>query len=451
MNKIKEKKEIYIYKPDFESIEGRKEVLKRLYTISKIFTILLFIIIFFMLTISLLYITDSKEQVANAEETYTIENTAIKRSIIAKNTTLADYADITMNVGTVPITGKIISIYQTKYNNTLIQEERYSFDSIQYENLTNIKRVALYDENTYKTAIILIQTSASAAYKQIIEFNTISEMNTFLNRKVYTANNIDVFGYDLFETIEDYYVINEYTEESTENANFTYTYTYVPYRYTAESTEYGNIVSHTIQQNTAATRGFYIEIQNVENYNYVQVAIEIEHTDPYEKMYKDPYIYALNFRNIMPVNNTIYVDYANQAFTQPIEYTVQTNGLVERKSENWIGLISMIQFNVQLSGTENNAIIANIPFASQDYIEGYESAIQYIDTQKQSAYNKGYTEGLATAETGDFYHLISAVFSVPVQTITGFADVNIMGVNMLTVLRALLTISIIAMIIKFFV
>lgn len=70
-----------------------------------------------------------------------------------------------------------------------------------------------------------------------------------------------------------------------------------------------------------------------------------------------------------------------------------------------------------------------------------------------NGYNRGrstgYTEGLQTAQEGTWLNMLSGLIDVPVQAITGFLNIDILGFNMLNLFRTVLIISLFAYVLKF--
>lgn len=125
--------------------------------------------------------------------------------------------------------------------------------------------------------------------------------------------------------------------------------------------------------------------------------------------------------------------------------------------------------------TEENGTIAvfqlsinNFDSATMSYMPIYSYKLTGSnDVGYQQAYNKGYKdgnknkeeygaaqkeagrqEGIAQANEYSFTGLISAVFDVPIQTLYGMLNFEILGVNILTVITSVLSIGLIIFVLK---
>lgn len=84
---------------------------------------------------------------------------------------------------------------------------------------------------------------------------------------------------------------------------------------------------------------------------------------------------------------------------------------------------------------------------NQGYNEGYAKATNTVNKDSAS-----YLQGLQDSNAYDytFYGLMSSVINAPVQAFSGMFDINILGTNLRAFLLALLTISIVILIIRKF-
>lgn len=85
------------------------------------------------------------------------------------------------------------------------------------------------------------------------------------------------------------------------------------------------------------------------------------------------------------------------------------------------------------------------------FMKGYLSSQRDIETEKQIAYNQGYSAGIQTAEEGDWVHLMTALWDVPMAYINGIFDVTILGINLKELFKAVVLIALTAAIIKRFI
>lgn len=84
----------------------------------------------------------------------------------------------------------------------------------------------------------------------------------------------------------------------------------------------------------------------------------------------------------------------------------------------------------------------------QAYLQGYNEAEKNKLTYGETRYNAGVQDGIANANKYTFKGLISAVFDVPIQTIWGMLNFNILGVNILTLITSIVSLVIIIAIIR---
>lgn len=86
--------------------------------------------------------------------------------------------------------------------------------------------------------------------------------------------------------------------------------------------------------------------------------------------------------------------------------------------------------------------------AQSAYDEGYKAGTKDKNAYGQSEFNRGKAEGIANANEYTFERLISAVFDVPVQTIYGMFNFEILGVNILNFVLALASLMVVVAILK---
>lgn len=84
----------------------------------------------------------------------------------------------------------------------------------------------------------------------------------------------------------------------------------------------------------------------------------------------------------------------------------------------------------------------------ESYNNGYRDGTKKLEQYGQQQYNAGKADGIASANEYTFQRLISAVFDVPVQTIYGLFNFEILGVNILNFVLALATLAIVLAIVK---
>lgn len=84
----------------------------------------------------------------------------------------------------------------------------------------------------------------------------------------------------------------------------------------------------------------------------------------------------------------------------------------------------------------------------QAYERGYKEGNKNKEAYGQAQREAGKQEGIAQANDYSFTSLISAVFDVPIQTLFGMLNFNILGVNVLTFITSILSIMLLVFIIK---
>lgn len=84
----------------------------------------------------------------------------------------------------------------------------------------------------------------------------------------------------------------------------------------------------------------------------------------------------------------------------------------------------------------------------QGYKKGLEEGNRNKEAYGQAQKEAGKQEGIAQANDYSFTSLISAVFDVPIQTLFGMLNFNILGVNVLTFITSILSIMLLVFIIK---
>ena len=82
------------------------------------------------------------------------------------------------------------------------------------------------------------------------------------------------------------------------------------------------------------------------------------------------------------------------------------------------------------------------------YNAGYEAASADKNAYGEQRYQAGKADGIASANEYTFERLISAVFDVPVQTVYGLFNFEILGVNILNFVLALLSLMVVVAILK---
>lgn len=87
-----------------------------------------------------------------------------------------------------------------------------------------------------------------------------------------------------------------------------------------------------------------------------------------------------------------------------------------------------------------------------EYLTGYRTGYDKANSDKESygltEFNKGYRKGIEEANEYSFTGLISAVFDVPIQTIFGMLNFEILGVNILTLVTSILSIALLIFVLR---
>lgn len=90
---------------------------------------------------------------------------------------------------------------------------------------------------------------------------------------------------------------------------------------------------------------------------------------------------------------------------------------------------------------------------AQGHLEGYDEGYAAAGDQAQQSYDQGYSDGYGDGQTealngtGTLKEMIFAIFSAPSELINGFLDFDLFGVNVASLVKTLLTISITALIV----
>lgn len=87
---------------------------------------------------------------------------------------------------------------------------------------------------------------------------------------------------------------------------------------------------------------------------------------------------------------------------------------------------------------------------TQGYQDGYKQGQQEKEIYGITQYNKGKQDGIANANNYSFKSLISAVFDVPVQTLYGMLNFNILGINILSFVMSIISVILLIAIVKVF-
>lgn len=85
---------------------------------------------------------------------------------------------------------------------------------------------------------------------------------------------------------------------------------------------------------------------------------------------------------------------------------------------------------------------------TQGYQDGYKQGQQEKEMYGITQYNKGKSDGIASANKYTFKGLISAVFDVPIQTLYGMLDFNILGINILSLVMSIVSVILLIAIVK---
>lgn len=85
---------------------------------------------------------------------------------------------------------------------------------------------------------------------------------------------------------------------------------------------------------------------------------------------------------------------------------------------------------------------------TQGYQDGFKQGQQEKEMYGITQYNKGKQDGIASANKYTFKGLISAVFDVPIQTLYGMLDFNILGINILSLVMSIVSVILLIAIVK---
>lgn len=85
---------------------------------------------------------------------------------------------------------------------------------------------------------------------------------------------------------------------------------------------------------------------------------------------------------------------------------------------------------------------------SSSFEQGYQQGIKDREQYGNQQYLKGKADGIESANTYSFTGLFTAIFDVPIQTLFGLLNVEILGVNLYSFFTGLLTLALIIFVIK---
>lgn len=115
---------------------------------------------------------------------------------------------------------------------------------------------------------------------------------------------------------------------------------------------------------------------------------------------------------------------------------------------------------IQIQINQNDPTINFIPentiyqnsLNTTGYTQGYQDGFKQGEQEKEiygiTQYNKGKNDGIASANKYTFKGLISAVFDVPIQTLYGMLDFNILGINILSLIMSIVSVILLIAIVK---
>lgn len=135
--------------------------------------------------------------------------------------------------------------------------------------------------------------------------------------------------------------------------------------------------------------------------------------------------------------------------TTIIPYQIEMNnengviGVFEISIDNFDSAIMsyMPIYNYKLTGSGNLGY-------KQGYNKGYADGNSNKEAYGKAQRQAGKDEGIAQANDYSFTSLISAVFDVPIQTLFGMLNFNILGINILTFVTSILSILLLIFVIK---
>lgn len=170
----------------------------------------------------------------------------------------------------------------------------------------------------------------------------------------------------------------------------------------------GNFEPHITTQDLKGT--IYIKDKNTEN---VGQKIFITPT-------KDNTFFTTptdgTFLTFPPVGKTLYSEFAGTNYTESQIQNIKTEEYVRGKKAG--------------------------------YTEGYERADENKHAYAKSEYNKGYADGVQKSNQYTFTALMLAIIDVPVQTLYGLLNFEILGYNMLSFVLGLLSLAIVLWVIR---
>ena len=170
-------------------------------------------------------------------------------------------------------------------------------------------------------------------------------------------------------------------------------------------------------------------------------------------------IYSLYFTD-NPDNCYIYSNYTGENYTQidiylepQFTYTTAPSFLnLNQRDADMIKYLTKCGFQVSIAPYPDTSLVYNDGY-THGHLEGYDEGYTAAGDQAQQSYDQGYSDGYGDGQTealngtGTLKEMIFAIFSAPSELINGFLDFDLFGINVASLVKTLLTISITALIV----
>lgn len=308
-------------------------------------------------------------------------------------------------------------------------------------NLTNEDIFKIYQNMAFMPILNLQSTVFGSA-------NDTNQLNTFTNIKLYLQIQPSMNGYIYGE---NYLIeINQYTTSGGTATNIYSTGYYISKPTTTEIIEL-NTSNFTMTSGSIAsdsqTRNLFIQFNNTDNFqNYVSTS-GINGSATYKMQIKYE---SKIFNNTMNSSGTATLSNESETIFSIGTYISNTmNASYSTIFFNECGFIGK-------TNTVNNNVLYRTLSINSSGTYTYDDYINYgnykYNAGKTEGYNTGYSEGYnkGSADQQNLFGYIAAIGEAPANMIQEMFNFEIMGVNVSTVIFALLTTALVVILLKKF-